>query len=573
MFLIRLSIISILFFNTLNDNPKDKLLFIPPMKIPVALSSNFGELRVNHFHSGLDFKTQGAIGKEIFAVADGFIYRISVSPTGFGKALYIKHLTGYSTVYGHLDRFTPEIQKYVTDRQYEKKSFMVTLFPQKDDFPVKQGDIIAYSGNSGSSGGPHLHYEIRKSDTEIPINPLLFEFGTGDNIEPVIEKLVIYPINRNSLVNNSHNPKKINVSGGNGNYYISAENEIRISGIAGFGIKAYDLLNDSYNKCTVYSIQLSIDSIPIYNYVMDAFSFNETKYINSHIDYETYMRENIYIERMFVLPNNKLSAYKDVIDRGLFNFNDNLTHRVDVVVTDIHNNKSKLSFKVKSDNISVPKTADENSKNLKVMPFNKNNRFISDGISISIPNGALYDTLYFDYKKRPGTKAMLSDVYEVHNKYTPLHKPFTLLLRPDTIPAGRESKMLIAQMSDDMKKIAMLSKWEEGYLKTEAGTFGKFFIGIDTVPPVISANGLVSGADLTGKKEIRIRITDDFSGIKSYEPSIDGNFALFEYDPKNYVLIYKFDQGRISKGNKHNLVLTVSDNVDNKSFFNCDFTW
>jgi hypothetical protein len=246
---------------------------------------------------------------------------------------------------------------------------------------------------------------------------------------------------------------------------------------------------------------------------------------------------------------------------------------VDVVVTDIHNNKSKLSFKVKSDTKEVPKTEGSINKNLKVMPYNKNNRLISDGISVSIPNGALYDTLYFDYKKRPGTKAMLSDVYEVHNKYTPLHKPFTLLLRPDTIPAGKESKMLIAQMSDDMKKIAMLSRWEDGYLKTEAGTFGKYFIGIDTVPPVISANGLVSGADLTGKKEIRIRITDDFSGIKSYEATIDGNFALFEYDPKYYVLIYKFDPNRISKGIKHNLVLTVSDNTDNRSYLNCDFTW
>jgi hypothetical protein len=246
---------------------------------------------------------------------------------------------------------------------------------------------------------------------------------------------------------------------------------------------------------------------------------------------------------------------------------------VDVVVTDIHNNKSKLSFKIKSDNISVPKTTNETSKNLKVMPYNKSNRFISDGISVTIPNGALYDTLYFDYKKRPGTKVMLSDVYEVHNKYTPLHKSYTLQLKPHTIPSGRESKMLIAQMSDDMKKSAMSSKWEDGYLRTESGAFGNFFISIDTVPPVISANGLVSGANLTGKKEIRIRITDDFSGIKSYDATIDDKFALFEYDPKNYVLIYKFDQSRISKGSTHNLILTVNDNTDNKSYFNCDFTW
>ena len=404
-------IISILFFNTLIDSPKNNSIFISPVKIPLALSANFGELRIDHFHSGLDIKTQGVTGKEVLAASDGFIYRISVSPGGFGKALYLRHPSGYSTVYGHLDRFTPEIEKYVTDRQYEKKSYLVTLFPQRENFPVKQGDLIAYSGNSGSSSGPHLHYEVRKSDTEIPVNPLLFEFGTGDNIEPVIEKLVIYPINRNSFINDRNSMKKINVSGGHGNYYIPEENEIRIKGLTGFGIKAYDLLNDSYNKCAVYSIELSVDSISLFKYVMEGFSFNESRFINSHIDYETYMRENIYIERMFVLPNDKLDVYKDVINRGIFDFKDNLTHHVEVVVTDINNNKSTLTFKVKPDGVNVPEVAKEMNKNLKIMPFNKSNRFISDGISVNIPNGALYDTLYFDYKRTTGTKEMLSDIY------------------------------------------------------------------------------------------------------------------------------------------------------------------
>ena len=573
MLLNRFLIISILFFNTLNDRPKDNSIFISPVKIPLSLSANFGELRIDHFHSGLDIKTQGVSGKEVVAASDGYIYRISVSPGGFGKALYLRHPSGYSTVYGHLDRFTPEIAKYVTDSQYERKSYLVTLFPQRETFPVKQGDLIAYSGNSGSSLGPHLHYEVRKSDTEIPVNPLLFEFGTGDNIKPVIENLVIYPINRNSSINDRNSMKKLNVSGGHGNYYIPEENEIRINGLAGFGIKAYDLLDDSYNKCAVYSIELSVDSTSLFKYVMDGFSFNQSRFINSHIDYETYMKENIYIERMFVLPNDKLDVYKDVINRGLFDFKDNLTHHVEVVVTDIHDNKSTLTFKVKPDGVKVPEVAGEVNKNLKIMPFNKTNRFISDGISVSIPNGALYDTLYFDYNRTTGTKEMLSDIHIIHNKYTPLHKPFTLSVKPQRIITGKESKMLIAQINGDAKKIAMISNWEEGYLTAAAGSFGKFYIGIDTIPPVISPNGLLPGADMTGKKEILIRINDDFSGIKSYEPKIDGKWALFEYDQKNNVLIYKFDPGRITKDTRHNLSLTVTDNRDNQSFYNCDFSW
>jgi hypothetical protein len=569
----RLIIISILFFNIFHDNPTDISEFISPVRIPILLSANFGELRADHYHSGVDIKTQGVTGKEIVAAAGGYVYRISVSPGGFGRALYIRHASGYSTVYGHLDRFAPAIEEYVKSQQYEKKSFQVTLFPPRDKFPVNQGDLIAYSGNSGSSGGPHLHYEIRKSDSESPVNPLLFRFEVEDNIEPVIEKLVIYPINRNTIINNGHNIKKINVSGSHGNYFIAPGNEIFINGLAGFGIKSFDLLNDSYNKCAVYSIELKIDSVPVYKYVMDAFSFSESRYVNSHIDYETYMKDDIYFERTFVLPNDKLSAYKDLVNRGLYNFKEKTDHYVQIIVADAGNNKSSLSFHVKSQPVKLSESPGTIDKNLKVMPYNRSNRFTADNISVNIPAGALYDTLFFSYKKSPGTNGMLSDLHSVHNKLTPVHKAFTLSIKPTVILPGKESKMVIIQSGDDLKKIAMNSTWSEGYLKADVLSFGNYYIGIDTIAPEISAIGLIPGAILTGKTEMRIRITDDLSGIKSYEPIIDGNWALFEYDQKNDVLIYKFDRQRITQGTKHNLVLKVTDNKDNTSIYSCGFTW
>jgi murein DD-endopeptidase MepM/ murein hydrolase activator NlpD len=219
-----LILFSILLFNTFSDIHDDRTLFIQPVKIPLALSANFGELRIDHFHSGIDIRTQGVTGKEVVAAAEGYVSRIGVSPTGFGNALYIRHPSGYSTVYGHLERFTPEIDAYVKAQQYERKSFAVTLFPPKDKFQVKQGDIIAFSGNSGGSGGPHLHFEVRKADSEIPVNPLLFNFGPADNIKPVIERLFIYPVIDDSEINSLHKTMKISVAGNNGNYYVPAGN-------------------------------------------------------------------------------------------------------------------------------------------------------------------------------------------------------------------------------------------------------------------------------------------------------------------------------------------------------------
>jgi hypothetical protein len=575
MFFSRLFLISLLFFNTLYFISKDKTQFISPVKIPLSLSSNFGELRLDHFHSGIDIRTQGVTGKEVVSAADGYVYRIGVSPGGFGNALYVRHPSGYSTVYGHLERFTPEIEEYVKSMQYEKKSFPVTLFLTKEMFPVKQGDLIAYSGNSGSSGGPHLHYEIRKADSELPVNPLYFDFGTSDDINPVFEKLVIYPINRNSEVNSKNIPLKLNVAGGHGNYYIPDDTKINISGLAAFGIKAYDLLNDSYNKVAVYSIELKIDSISLFKYIMDDFSFAESRYINSHIDYETYIREGIYIERTFKLPNDRLTAYKDVVNRGIFNFRDTNIHKVEIKVSDIHNNVSVLSFKVtsvKPETINRLKEKEKDQSGI-IMPYNKLNSFSAENIKLTIPSGALYDTLNFIYSTSKGSKNMYSDIHLIHNRYTPVHKPFTIAIKPDTIPSGMALKMTIAQIGGDQKSIALSSTWADGYIKAEASAFGAFYIGFDTIAPVISANGMVSDSDLSGKREMRIRITDDFSGIKSYEGIIDGEWALFEYDQKNSVIIYKFDEKRIKKNTNHSLSLRVADNKDNISHFSGSFTW
>ncbi|MDP4221715.1 MAG: M23 family metallopeptidase [Bacteroidota bacterium] len=577
MILLRILLISALFINQIDLDPKDNkdnAVFISPVKMPLSLSASFGELRIDHFHSGLDIRTQGVTGKEVVATAAGYVYRISVSPGGFGKALYLRHTSGYETVYGHLDRFIPEIEDYVVSGQYENKSYMVTLWPPKDKFMFNQGDIIAFSGNTGSSSGPHLHYEIRKADEELPVNPLTFGFGVTDDYRPVIERLIIYPESNNTLINNHNKILKFNVSGNNGHYSLNPGAEITISGSAGFGLQAYDLVNNSNSKCSVYSIELRVDSLPVFSYLMDAFSFNESRYINSHIDYETYLKEDVYVERAFVLPNDKLSLYHNVKNRGIVSFNDDKRHHIEIITADVSNNKSILSFYARS-TVPVKQAVGDktNSNNSAIMPFNRTNRLVSGNVIVSIPSGALYDTLRFEFSRIPCKSNMCSDIYNIHNRYTPVHKPYTLSIKPDSIPSGKESKLLIIQLSEEMKKIPLPSWWANGYLNANPSVFGTFFVGIDTVPPQISLNGFAQGANMSGRTEIRIKINDDLSGIKSYDPQIDGKWALFEYDQKNNLLVYRFDEKRIMKGMKHDFVLHVTDNCGNVSKIDRQFIW
>ena len=336
------------------------------------------------------------------------------------------------------------------------------------------------------------------------------------------------------------------------------ENIISISGSAGFGIASYDLMNNSVNKYSVFSIELNIDSVNVFNYRMNAFSFNETRYVNSHLDYESYVRDNIRIERAFVLPNDKLSVYHNVINKGLFNFSDDKKHHIELIVTDIKGNKSSLSFDAKSVPSGHVQSSGTNRAEAVVMPYNRNNKFVSKNVIVNIPAGALYDTLYFEFRKTTGQSGY-SDIYQIHNKYTPVHKSYYLSIKPEQVPSGKESKLLIVQINGDNQKNPLQCSWEDGSLTTNPASFGTFYIGIDTVAPLISSNGLKSGADLRGRKEMRFRITDSFSGIKTYEPLIDNKWALFEYDQKNNVIIYRFDPKRIEKGTRHTLSLTVSD--------------
>lgn len=547
--------------------------FGPPMNIPLWMSASFGELRPDHYHSGVDFKTEGVTGKEVIAADDGFVYLILVSPTGYGRAIYIRHPSGYSTVYGHLDSYATEIEKYVKTQQYRNRSFAVSIYPPADRLPVIKGQLIGYSGNTGGSSGPHLHFEVRRSDGEKPVNPLQFNFEIEDNLKPVIERLVIYPASAGTLINNRSGKVFMDIAGSNGHYYLPTGSSIRITGTAGFGITAYDYMNNTSNRFGINSIELTIDSIPWFTYKINEFSFSESKYINAHMDYEASVRNNMDVERTFILPNDKLTLYRNYMNNGYYDFNDGKEHNISITVKDSKGNTTALSFIVEPGDTVVRPFTGEPDSTVIVMPFGRLNKFSNSNINLSIPAGALYDTLNFRYSAYRGDNRMFSDIHQIATRFTPIHKPFALSIKADTVPSGKENKLILVKV--DEKGLISYSggTYSNGFISADVSSFGAYAVSIDTIPPGISANGFSDGADLSQKSSIRFRITDDLSGIKSYNGYIDGNWVLFEYDAKNNLIFYLFDDQRLQKGTNHKLEFTVTDNRGNSTTLVRNFKW
>src|SRR6056297_590248 len=335
-----------LFAQTNVNFPED--LFIPPVKIPIYLSGTFGELRSNHFHAGIDIKTGGETGKKIYTIQDGYVSRIHISTSGYGKSLYITHPNGYISVYGHLSRYNNKIEKYIKEYQYDNQTHTLKIFPDKSLFPVKKGDIIAYSGNSGYSFGPHLHFEIRKSKDHTPLNALLFNFDVKDNIKPKILGIAVYPANPNSYINGKNTKKIIDTKGIRGDYQLKNDDTLRVSGDIGFGIETYDYLNESNNKCGVYSIELKINNSRIYYHEIQEIPFHKMRFINTHIDYETKIKDGRKFQKSFISPNNDLSIYKNVVNNGIIHFSENRVYNIQYIVKDSYQNTSKLDFIVKA---------------------------------------------------------------------------------------------------------------------------------------------------------------------------------------------------------------------------------
>lgn len=541
--------------------------YTDPLKIPLLLSASFAELRTNHFHSGIDIKTQGTTGLPVYAVAEGYVSRVAVSPSGFGNALYINHPNGTTSVYGHLEQFSPEIAKYIRTQQYEKQSFRVDLQIEPERFLIKQGQEVAKSGNSGSSGGPHLHFEIRDTKSEETLNPLELGFTVTDNVSPKIFSLLVVPLSDTSHVNYQTSAKSYPVVYYEGKYHLKDNPVIPVYGMIGFAIQANDYFDGTTNKCGINALSLNIDGETQFTFLLNRFAFDQTRYINSHVVYEEYMASRRHFIKTWIEPGNQLPIYNYNLSQGILNTGIQ-KHVVQISISDTYGNKTMLEFSVEGKYKEVRKNHKPDGQILK---YSLENTFTSDECTIEIPEGALYKDVDFLYSTRPTTVAYYSDFQYVGEKNVPLQIPAKIKIKPRALLPGIESKLLIVNMdADNGIPSAVGGVYKDGWVETEVRSLGTYAVMADTTAPKITSLTIENNT-LKDANRLRFRIHDNLSGINIIEGLLDGKWALFEYDAKSATIVHVFDRERFEFGKQHLLQLSVSDYRGNTALYTSTF--
>ncbi len=532
--------------------------FKAPLDIPLYLSGTFGEIRTNHFHSGIDFKTQGRTGLNVNCAAEGTVVRIKISPYGFGKAIYVSHPNGYTTVYAHLQSFNKEIEEYVRAQQYQKETFELELYPPSGKFQYAQGDLLAYSGNTGGSGGPHLHFEIRDSKTEKIINPLLFGFDIKDSQHPDLTSLVVYEFDDNELVfSESKSLLRIN----KGEYRLSGTGLVEVQNMPAFGIRTTDKLDGAPNKNGVYAMEYWVNDTKYYQFTANTFAFAESRYVNSHIDYAEKYCCNRTVTKLYLDPYNKFSGYGNTKPETFPALITDSVYKVRIVVKDFAGNESELKFelmKIES-NFDMEETFEDA---ISIFSAGQSNLFKRESFQANIPEGALYTDVFASYEKGEPCTDCYSFIHKLASREIPVHKYYTLKIKPDGYFPGDKNKLAIASFKDGKLDDYEGGTWQDGFVQTRTRQFGEFAIMADTIAPRIQAINFRDGSDVSALGTLQIKITDEFSGIKSYRPTIDGQWVLFEYDAKNDLLTADISQLDIAEG-VHQLQIEVYDDKGN----------
>ncbi len=522
-----------------------------PVGAKIGLVANFGELRPNHYHMGLDIRTDQKQNKPVYAAAAGYIAKVKIEPFGFGRCIYINHPNGLTTLYAHLNNFYPELEKYITDQQYLLKQWAVFLDLPPALFPVEKGAFIAYSGSTGGSQGPHVHFEIRDTKTDKVLNPLLFDLPVEDHIAPSILRLAVYDRNRSTY----EQAPKMFVLKKAGGVYKPAGGRITIPfDKVSFAITAFDRYTGSTNNNGIYKGELFDNDKAIVGFEMDNISYDETRYLNAHIDYRTRGSGGPWLQHLSKLPGYNDGIYKTSPGNdGTIFLEDTSEHDIKIVVSDANNNNAVLQFTLKRD----PVTGTKNTDNTAMFYPGYINVFENDHISFYLPEKSLYDSFRFVYKEMIPYSGR--PVYQLHNTSVPVQNYFPVKIR-DNFPARDTGHIMMKRFAgakEDYKK----ADFENGWYKASFREFGSFQLILDTIPPTIVPLGFRNGMNAAKLKRIAFAITDNTEEIKSFTALLDGNWLRFSND-KGKVFVYLFDE-HCSTG-EHELKIIAKDMAGNE---------
>lgn len=574
VYVIRLSLIVLIFLSGLNAFSQTDTLhwdYLFPLDNKIVVSGSFGELRTNHFHSGVDLSTQGKIGLPVYAIDTGYVSRISVSPYGFGKALYVAHPSGYTSVYAHLNSFVGEIDSVVTALQYQKESFSINHYFEPGEITVNRGEVVAYTGNTGSSDGPHLHFEIRETEQQRPMDPLLFPNPVKDDVRPHIAGIKIYPLSEDARINGKPIAKYYPAVFYDGAFHLKHQPRITASGIIGVGIEVVDYYSGSWRKCGVHSIDLKVNGQPLYFYKIDRFFYHNTRYLNSHIDYAEKIKSGRLIQKSFVDPYNYNDVYRIDDRRGEVEMFEGEEKHFLYTVKDVSGNESKLSFRIMGEKASPVQSSSKQTPKLRIdasLPFSyeeKNHKVIFEPESF-------YRNINGDISVRESFVSLSGTAISVLDKTIPIHKTFEIKIPIDT---GQISvKGLCGAKIGGNQKLEYAGGSIEGtYFVIKTRECGEYLITRDTIAPQISVKNPPAKMDYKQRNKILVQLKDDFSGIASYKATIDGRWSLFEYDAKKHLLIGYLEKIPFLETGAHVLILEAEDGAGNNSKIEINFSY
>jgi murein DD-endopeptidase MepM/ murein hydrolase activator NlpD len=541
------------------QNNFSKDYFSPPLDIPMQLSGNFGELRPNHFHAGFDFKTQQKEGLKVYASAEGYVSRIKISTFGNGKTIYITHPNGYTSVYAHLQKAVGPIQDFITATHYKEQAFEIEMYLKPGEIPIKKGEWIAISGNTGASEGPHLHFEIRDSKTEFIINPMLFGFDSGcrDTRKPTISGLYVYPL-FSSTVNKSNRPIVLNYSLQKDGTYLS--DKVLANGPIGFGITADDYDDVSFNKNGVYSVNSFLNGQLKFGYQFDTHSFDDMRYVNALIDYSKYKKTGQRVQKLFMKNKYDLTFIATDATKGQVIPTPNLDNVYRIEVADFFGNKTQITVPIQFDATTaiIPQEPTVSSYFIK---STVDAVFEKENASVFFPAGTFYDDFELNFDVKNG-------ILFLHDDSVPAHSNFTISLTDSTLSKELLGKTFIARIDGDQINYNTTYR-KDSIFSTKVKTLGKYKLVTDTLSPKISIAKPMEGK-WVNQDAIQIQISDSGSGIKTYNGFLNDRWVLFEYDNKTKTITHYFADDFLLNG-ANELKVIVTDAMGNSTTFETHF--